>query len=146
MTLEEFEDLVDRCGELPAQWPSAVRQEALAFLAGSTKAQAIVADTAALRDMFGRGAVETAPANLADRIVALAGRMDDVQPSFTKEKRPQGLDEPRTPRSRRINLPKAFLWLVVCSAAGLGLIHGAAGGWPHIDFATLFAALSGRPT
>lgn len=146
MNLEEFEDLVDRCGELPAGWPPAVREEALAFLAGSKKAQAVVAEAAALRDMFGRGVVESAPANLADRIVALAGRMDDIQPSFTKEKRPQSVDGLRAPRSRRINVPKAFIWLVVCSTAGLGLIHSVAGGWPHIDFASLLAALSGRPT
>lgn len=146
MNLEEFEDLVDRCGEVPAGWPPSVRQDALQLLAGSEKAQEIVAEAARLRGMFGRQVAEPAPANLADRIVALAGRVDDVQPSFTKEKRPQVPEGLRPRRSRRINLPKAFIWMVVCSAAGFGLMQGATGGWPHIDFAGLFAALSGRPT
>lgn len=146
MNLQEFEDLVDRCGELPADWPSSVRQEALVFLAGSKEAQDVVAEAASLRDIFGRSGTESTPANLADRIVALAGRVDDIQPSFTKEKRPQAPAELRPARSRRINLPKTFLWLVACSAAGFGLMQSATGGWPDIDFVGLFAALSGRPT
>lgn len=146
MNIEEFEDLVDRCGELPAEWPSSVRQEALAFLAASKKAQDIVAEAARLRDMFGRSGTELAPVNLANRIVALAGRMDDIQPSRSKEKGPRALEGLRPPCSRRFNLPKAFVWFVVCSTAGLGLMHSVTGGWPHIDFAGLFAVLSGRPT
>jgi hypothetical protein len=144
MNIEEFEDLVDRCGEVPAEWPEAVRADALAFLAGSAAARAVVTEASSLRAMFGGAVKEPAPANLADRIVTLAGRMDEIQPSFTKESRVHSAQVPRqSSLLKRTGLPKSYLWLAACFAAGLGLglVRGAAGGWPHVDFSTLFAAV-----
>ncbi len=144
MTLEEFEDLVDRCGEAPAGWPQDVRQEALRFLADSQQAREIVAEAAALRAMFGASVAEPAPANLAGRIVALAGRMDDIQPPLAKDLKPRAPLVPgRQPFFNRLGPPKSYLWLVACFGLGLGLglAHGYAVGGSNIDFASLFAAV-----
>ncbi len=122
MNLAEFEDLVDRCGEQPAAWPVEVRADALKFLAESNEARDVVAEAAALREMFNRNPATPAPANLGQRIVTLAGRLDDRPPRFDKESRPKpdGVGG-RVAALKRSGLPKSYLWVAACFAAGIGL-------------------------
>jgi len=123
MNLAEFEDLVDRCGERPADWPADVRADALDFLERSREARDVVASAAALRDMFDDSPAEPAPANLANRIVTLAGRVDDLPASFDKEKTPKSPG--RFPFLNRSGLPKSYIWIAACFAAGIGfVVHG----------------------
>jgi hypothetical protein len=127
MNLEEFEDLVDRCGERPADWPNAERQAALDFFNRSKEAQDIVAQATMLRGMFDSRESPAVPENLAERIVTLAGRMDEIRPSLGKDtspRPPHGLGERLLYWPR---LPKSFLWLIACFAAagvGVSLLRG----------------------
>lgn len=127
MNIEQFEDLVDRCGELPAEWPEAVRVDALKFLDGSPEAREVIAEAAALRIALGGSVAEQAPANFADRIVTLAGRVDDLQP-FKSDLRPGPTPMPRRhPLLSRIGLPKLFLWLGVFVVASLASVWSMVG-------------------
>jgi hypothetical protein len=145
MEIEEFEDLIDRHGEVPVDWPEAVRDEAVRFLASSPRAQEIVAEAAALRAAFSSSSEPRAPENLAHRIATLAGQVDDYQPPFVRE---------HDARSRRVfrpalqnvaNIPKSsllMLALVFTFGLTLGLLGGTLNQSPHIDFATLFAVVN----
>lgn len=123
MNLAEFEDLVDRCGEQPSAWPVEVRAEALAFLEQSREARDVVAGAAALRKMFDDSPAEPAPANLANRIVTLAGRIDDMPTVHDNSKLPKAPG--RFSFLSRTGLPKSYIWIAACFAAGIGLVvHG----------------------
>lgn len=123
MNLAEFEDLVDRCGEQPAAWPAEIRADALDFLERSREAQDVVATAVALRKMFDDSPAEPAPANLANRIVTLAGRVDDLPAALDKEKTPKAPG--RFPFLNRSGLPKSYIWIAACFAAGIGfVVHG----------------------
>lgn len=123
MNLAEFEDLVDRCGEQPAAWPAEVRADALDLLGRSQEARDVVAAAAALREMFNDSLAEPAPANLANRIVTLAGRVDDLPASLDKERTPKAIG--RFPFLNRSGLPKSYIWIAACFAAGIGIVvHG----------------------
>jgi hypothetical protein len=159
MNIEDFEDLIDRCGERPQDWPDDVRAEAVLFLNGSPQAQRIVADAASMRALFDGAEPPRAPEQLAGRIVALAGGMEEVRPSFNKNLRlkragshgaaaargdfPQ---EPATPRGavRRRDIPRSYLWFGIVFAAGLGLgiVSDAMNDGSRFDFATLFAIIN----
>ncbi|MBV8650435.1 MAG: hypothetical protein JO255_03140 [Alphaproteobacteria bacterium] len=71
MSLEEFQDLVDRHGEAPESWPERQRENARLLLAASAEARRILAETARLRSGAG-GSTIKAPPGLAERIVATA--------------------------------------------------------------------------
>lgn len=71
MTVGEFQDILDRFGENPADWPSDRRSSAESLLARSDAARNILAEAKALRQRFNDSGV-TAPPGLADRIVAKA--------------------------------------------------------------------------
>jgi hypothetical protein len=71
MSLEEFQDLVDRHGEAPESWPERQRESAQRLLAASAEARQILAATSRLRSAAG-GSTIKAPSGLAERIVATA--------------------------------------------------------------------------
>ena len=71
MSLDEFQDIIDRFGESAGDWPADRRTAAQALLAQSADARDRLAQAQALRHQFQDGAV-TAPAGLADRILAKA--------------------------------------------------------------------------
>ena len=144
MNIETFEDLVDRFGEFPADWPEDIREEAIKFLEGSPEAQDFVAKAAALREMFDGSVTEKAPAALAGRIVALASRADEWGPLPGAESPATAAAMPSASlvsNSRR--WPNSYIWLACCFVAGLGVGLGLSFSstitGSHIDFATLFA-------
>ena len=71
MTLPQFQDLVDRLGAEPDQWPAPDRADAEALLARSAPAQKILEDARALKAALS-GPATPAPAGLAQRIVDAA--------------------------------------------------------------------------
>lgn len=144
MTTEEFQDLVDRCGERPADWPDDVRQRAVEFLASSEAAREIVVAAAELRGMLSNRATERAPARLAERIVTLAGRVDDYRPALVREKPVPTSAPAHYTANKHIRIPKGTLVLAFAFSFGLtlGLIGGVFGRSPYIDFAALFAAVN----
>lgn len=74
MDVREFEDLIDRLGEDISCWPDGQRQAAVELLASSPEARALLEQARALRQALSAPAVR-APAGLANRIVAAAGRL-----------------------------------------------------------------------
>jgi hypothetical protein len=74
MHVEAFEDLIDRLGEDLSLWPDAQRVAALALLASSADARALHDEARALREALA-GPPVRAPAGLANRIVAAAGKL-----------------------------------------------------------------------
>ncbi|WP_315705556.1 MULTISPECIES: hypothetical protein [unclassified Bradyrhizobium] len=80
MDVREFEDLIDRLGEDVSCWPEGQRQIAAELLASSPEARALLEEARALRQALSSPAVR-APAGLADRIVAAAGRLEAVTPA-----------------------------------------------------------------
>lgn len=143
MTIDEFQDLVDRCGERKEDWPVELREEALRFLESSPAAQAIIADAADLRTMFAAQPVERAPQDMAARIVTLAARMDSVTPDFTKKRDENSVSQASRRQSvwASIARPRTLVWLGVCFAAGiaLGAAPAAFETVTQIDWPTLLA-------
>jgi hypothetical protein len=87
MTMRAFQDLVDRCGDNPANWPGDERKAAEALLAQSVKARQILADAQRLGDGFAATDITVkAPAGLADRIFAAALRSEDEADSADDDK------------------------------------------------------------
>jgi hypothetical protein len=74
MDVREFEDLIDRLGEDTSRWPDVQRQAAAGLLASSAEAVALLDEARALRALLSAPPVR-APAGLADRIFAAAGRL-----------------------------------------------------------------------
>jgi len=74
MDVREFEDLIDRMGEDLSRWPDAQRAAALELLASSADARVLHDEARALRQVLASPPVR-APAGLADRIVAAAGKL-----------------------------------------------------------------------
>lgn len=156
MNIDDFQDLVDRCGERPDDWPADIRADAVKFLAGSRQGQTIVAEAASMRELFGDRTLERAPEHLAGRIVALAERMDEFRPTINRDLRrnrvrfSDGAHSADAPRAGKTSAPgpglppKLYLWFGVVFLAGLGMgVAGTVlGTGRHIDFATLFAVVS----
>lgn len=74
MDLEEFEDLVDRWGEDVQRWQSPFREQAAELLRTSKPAREILNRATLLRRAIADAAPVRAPAGLASRITAAAGR------------------------------------------------------------------------
>jgi len=74
MDVSTFEDLIDRLGDEPSQWPDDQRLAAEELLASSAEARALLEEARALRVALAAPPVR-APAGLADRIVAAARRL-----------------------------------------------------------------------
>jgi len=159
MNIDDFQDLVDRCGERPDDWPADIRVEAVNFLASSREAQEIVAEAASMRSMFADPALERAPDHLAGRIFAMAERMDEFRPTINRDlrrnrvrfsDRARPFDAPHADKTIDPSAPgpglppKVYLWFGVTFLAGLGMgVAGTVLGTGHqIDFATLFAVVS----
>ncbi len=87
MTMRAFQDLVDRCGDNPANWPGDERTAAEALLAQSVKARQILADAQRLGDGFAATNTDVkAPSGLADRIFSAALGSDDDADSDLDDK------------------------------------------------------------
>lgn len=78
MTIDEFEDLLDRCGDDVASWPVAHRQAGLALLRESHAARDLVEEAWSMRQAFAPDPSQRAPAGLADRIIAQAAASSDA--------------------------------------------------------------------
>lgn len=89
-----FEDLIDRLGEDLSGWPNDQRLAAEQLLATSAAARTLHEEARVLRKALGGPSV-SAPAGLADRIVAAAGRLKAEQAASSDEaeteKKPAGL-------------------------------------------------------
>ena len=95
MNIEQFEDLVDRFGERPADWPDDIREQASKFLAGSRDAQEFVAEASALRNMFHDDVAERAPASrpraenrASRRVIFIVGMLVAVEELGAVHQRP----------------------------------------------------------
>lgn len=71
MSVDEFQDFIDRFGENSDDWPADRRPLAEALLVQSKAARECLAQARTLRQQFQDSAV-TAPTGLADRIFAAA--------------------------------------------------------------------------
>lgn len=71
MMLSQFQDLVDRLGAEPEQWPAAERADATALLASSQPARQILDEARALKAAL-TGPAIAAPAGLSHRILEAA--------------------------------------------------------------------------
>ena len=78
MSLDEFQDILDRCGDRAEDWPADRRSLAQTLLAQSAAARERLAQAQAMRHQFQDEAV-TAPAGLADRILDKALGKDDAK-------------------------------------------------------------------
>ena len=153
MDIEQFQDLVDRFGEFPADWPVEFRAEAVRFLAGSPEAQDVVAEAAKLRDMFHSDAVKMAPAGLSDRIFASAAHSEHWRPSSVRRMPITATGTALPAVAARIERPFVALkeWrpsyfmlatlFVIGLGLGLGLGFAPGRTSGHIDFATMFAVV-----
>jgi hypothetical protein len=74
MDVREFEDLIDRIGEDLSRWPDVQRLAAQGLLASSAEARVLHDEARTLRQALAIPPVR-APAGLADRIVAAAGKL-----------------------------------------------------------------------
>lgn len=81
MTIDEFEDLLDRCGDDVASWPVAHRQAGLTLLRESQAARDLVEEAWSMRQAFAPDPSQRAPAGLADRIIARAAASSDAPAS-----------------------------------------------------------------
>ena len=75
MDVSEFEDLIDRLGEDMSCWPEGQRLAAEKLIASSATAKELFEQACTLRQALTSPPVR-APAGLADRIVAAAGRLN----------------------------------------------------------------------
>jgi hypothetical protein len=71
MPLLQFQDLVDRLGDEPAQWPAPDRANAEALLAASAPARQILEEARSLRAAL-TGPAITAPDGLKQRVLDAA--------------------------------------------------------------------------
>jgi len=72
ITLEEFSDLLDRLGDVLADWPADYRVPAEGLLAQSEEARRLLAEAAELGNAL-RSSQPKAPSGLVDRILAASG-------------------------------------------------------------------------
>lgn len=88
-----FEDLIDRLGEDLSRWPSDQRIAAEQLLATSAAARNLHEEARVLRQALS-GPKVSAPAGLADRIVAASGRLKAESAALSDEaeaeKKPAG--------------------------------------------------------
>lgn len=144
VNIEQFENLVDRFGEVPTGWPDDVRAEALTFLDRSPDARKVVAEATALRAMFEGDVGHKAPAGLSDRIFAAAAASDGWSPPSARKELFPAAHIPH-PAVIATSWQPRYLVMATCFVAGLGLGLGLKyapiAGDGHIDFATLFAVV-----
>ena len=97
MDVAVFEDLIDRLGDDLSQWPADQRLAAEELLASSAAARALHEEARALRQALKAPPVR-APAGLADRIFAAAGKLKR-EPAESQERQNtvDGSAEPATP-------------------------------------------------
>jgi hypothetical protein len=95
MDVREFEDLIDRMGEDLSRWPDAQRLAAEGLLASSAEARVLHDEARTLRQLLA-GPPVRAPAGLANRIVAAAGKMksEPVAPADTEPTAESGAAAP----------------------------------------------------
>ncbi|PLX38692.1 MAG: hypothetical protein C0606_05510 [Hyphomicrobiales bacterium] len=74
MTLDEFQDCLDRLGDDLALWPAEQAGPGRDLLAGNASARAMLREAKELRTLFAAEAPVHAPAGLAARIVEAAMR------------------------------------------------------------------------
>jgi hypothetical protein len=79
MDVSEFEDLIDRLGEDMYRWPEGQRLAAEKLIASSAAAKELLVQARALRQALTAPPVR-APADLVDRIVAAAGKLNAEAP------------------------------------------------------------------
>lgn len=149
MKFEQFQDMVDRFGEVPTGWPDDIRADALKFLDSSPAAQKVVADAAALRTMFRNDPRQKAPAGLAGRIFAAAALdgTNGVEAVSGRQPRKELFPAARIPHPAAVSngWRPSYLVFASCFIVGLGLGLGMRfaplnmNG--NIDFATLFAVV-----
>ena len=94
MDVSVFEDLIDRLGDDLSQWPADQRLAAEELLASSAAARALLEEASVLRQALTAPPVR-APAGLADRIFAAAGKLkrEPPEPKDTVD----GSSEPAPP-------------------------------------------------
>jgi hypothetical protein len=140
MRIEEFQDLVDTFGERVEDWPSEVREAAVALLESSQHAKDIVAEAIALRAAFNASPVHRAPPELASRITALASAMDAWKPRQERSHPGEPLASFRKDSSR---ISKQYVWFALFFLAGLGagLIPAVLAKSLQLDLASLFAVV-----
>jgi hypothetical protein len=140
MDVAEFEELIDRLGEDVRRWPSPDREAALVLLRNSAPARNVLGRAEELRRLLAAPPQIKAPAGLADRIVAKAGRLERRAPGY---------------RATATAAPPPYLWswipplrpaiaLSLCFAFGLsiGLLpDGPPKAGVLVDFPTLLAHL-----
>jgi len=83
-----FEDLIDRLGEDLSRWPDDHRLAAERLLATSDAARTLHEEARVLRNAL-NGPPVSAPAGLADRIVAAAGRLKAEKAVLSDEAEPE---------------------------------------------------------
>jgi hypothetical protein len=130
MEIEEFEDLVDRYGEDLATWPVDLQRRAAALVHQSARARAVIAEAQMLRRALRSPARGSAPAGLADRILAAA------QPAAA----PAAAVAARG--SRPVPLLKPGIVLSLCFLIGLasGLLPTGSEPVARLDLPTFFLA------
>ena len=84
MDVSEFENLIDRLGEDLSRWPEVQRLAAGELIACSREAKLLLEQARTLRQALAAPPVR-APAGLADRIVAAAGKLDAETPTAKGE-------------------------------------------------------------
>lgn len=142
MTIEEFEDLVDRLGEDLSAWPEGVRKAGELLLKNSAEAREIVQEAGLMRRAFAPGRAARAPAGLADSIVLRATSRQATPPlAVAASQGGFAVPIPRLPLSFRpaMLLPLCF---VIGLAASLLPVwdRGAAS---QIEVPTFFQACCG---
>lgn len=78
MDLDEFKDLVGRCGEQSESWPADIRQEALEFVSASDAAQEFINIYQELTLLFRATLPVRAPKDLVDKIMSEIKRSSHV--------------------------------------------------------------------
>ncbi len=107
MDVTMFEDLIDRLGEDLSHWPDDQRRAAEELLASSSAARALHEEARAVRKALA-GPPISAPAGLADRIVAAARASAKSAPSQNDQKT---AEEPVRPAQPGKVLPVLLLAL-----------------------------------
>ena len=125
MTLQDFRELIEAYGANPSRWPEDRRDAADAFLAGSSEAQAFVADAAELDQMLARvEEPDVSDAFLASVMSVPAHEKQD------RRMRQKG-EKASSPLSLRFLFPR--LAGVAATAVIVGFVMGSANLVPTVD-------------
>jgi hypothetical protein len=142
MNLEEFEDLVDRCGENVSRWPAPFREQGAALLRASEAAREIVSCAALLRRTLGEAEPIRAPSALVDRIVSSASRQATSRLPAPRAGRRSWMIGwmPTIASGRSLMRPAVLLSLCFLIGASAGLLFfPVQGNADQVDFPTLLA-------